>query len=254
MVKVICWNTNHRKEPWRWLHHSDADVALVQEACNPPFDVLDHIEIGPGEHWDAAMWNSDWWTDRFSTLSDRQTMVVKLSDRVRIEWFKQVGPISMVKEDEIAVSGIGTIAAARVVPLEGDLEPFIAVSIVCAMDRAASIHSKQVACRLLRRHGAPNHLRPVGVHRQCGPFDPPHTGSRRPQPDLWLQDRRSAGAGRTRERRLREDGNHRPRIDRATVPGRENGHPHAELSGAGHPKRAYLPHCEGGPSDCQSAT
>ena len=128
MVRIVCWNTNYRKEPWRRLRDTKADVALIQEACNPPSDALDLVEIGPREHWDAAVWNSDWWKGRFPTLSDRQTMVVKLSDRVRIEWFKQVGPVSMVKEDEIAVSGIGTIAAARVIPLEGDPEPFIAVS------------------------------------------------------------------------------------------------------------------------------
>ena len=29
MVKMVCWNTNHQKEPWRWLHQMDADVALV---------------------------------------------------------------------------------------------------------------------------------------------------------------------------------------------------------------------------------
>lgn len=128
MVRMVCWNTNYRKEPWRRLRDTKADVALIQEACNPPSDAPDLVEIGPKEHWDATVWNSDWWKGRFRTLSDRQTMVVKLSDRVQIEWFKQVGPISMVKEDEIAVSGIGTIAAARVIPLEGSLEPFIAVS------------------------------------------------------------------------------------------------------------------------------
>ena len=53
-------------------------------------------------------------------------MVVKLSDRVEVEWFKQVSPISVTAEDEIAVSGIGTIAAARIIPR--DAEPFIAVS------------------------------------------------------------------------------------------------------------------------------
>ena len=53
-------------------------------------------------------------------------MVVKLSDRVEVEWFKQVSPIGETLEDEIAVSGIGTIAAARVVP--NDDPPFIAVS------------------------------------------------------------------------------------------------------------------------------
>ena len=47
MVKVVCWNTNHQKEPWRWLHQMDADVALVQEACDPPSDARDRVDIGP---------------------------------------------------------------------------------------------------------------------------------------------------------------------------------------------------------------
>ena len=59
-------------------------------------------------------------------LYDRWPMVVRLSDRVEVEWFKQVSPISNLDRDEIAVSGIGTVAAARVKP-EGAL-PFIAVS------------------------------------------------------------------------------------------------------------------------------
>jgi hypothetical protein len=53
---------------------------------------------------------------------------VKLSDRVRVEWFKQVGPISETGADEIAVSGIGTVAAARIVPRDPAEPPFIAVS------------------------------------------------------------------------------------------------------------------------------
>ena len=55
-------------------------------------------------------------------------MVVRLSDRVEVEWFKQVSPIGWTEHDEIAVSGIGTIAAARVTPRDGSIEPFIAVS------------------------------------------------------------------------------------------------------------------------------
>ncbi len=53
--------------------------------------------------------------------------MVKLSDRVDVEWFKQISPISWPAGDEIAVSGIGTIAAARVTPRDGS-DPFIAVS------------------------------------------------------------------------------------------------------------------------------
>lgn len=56
-------------------------------------------------------------------------MVVRLSNRVSVDWFKQVGPVGWVdREDESAVSGIGTITAARVTPTDGSAAPFIAVS------------------------------------------------------------------------------------------------------------------------------
>ena len=104
-----------------------ADVALLQEAGNPPADVAGRVDTGPRAHWDSHVWNSEWWKGRWPNLIDRWAKVVKLSDRVEVEWFKQVGPISASAEDEIAVSGIGTIAAARVKPRDGS-EPFIAVS------------------------------------------------------------------------------------------------------------------------------
>ena len=126
MVKIVCWNMAYRKKSWCWLRDMDVDVALVQEACNPPPDVVCHIDTGPREHWDPTAWNSDWWVGRWRKLTDRHTMIVKRSDQAPVAWFKQVGPISTVNEDEIAVSGIGTIAAARVSP--PGAEPFIAVS------------------------------------------------------------------------------------------------------------------------------
>ena len=55
-------------------------------------------------------------------------MVVKLSDRVEVEWFNQVSPISGVADDEIAVSGIGHIAAAKVIRQESETKPFIVIS------------------------------------------------------------------------------------------------------------------------------
>ena len=55
-------------------------------------------------------------------------MVVKLSDRVKVEWFRQVLPTAPEEQDdEIAVSNVGSIAAARFIPLENG-EPFIARS------------------------------------------------------------------------------------------------------------------------------
>ena len=128
MTKVVCWNTARRREPWRCLAKMDADVALLQEACKPPPDIAGQIGLGCDEHWDSRLWNSRWYEERgrFKKLFDRWTRVVKLSDRVEIEWFKQVSPIGVPEPDEFPVSGIGTVAAARVKPRNA--QPFVVVS------------------------------------------------------------------------------------------------------------------------------
>ncbi len=134
-VVVVSWNIAKRHEPWRQLLEMDADVALLQEAGQPPPDVADRIDTIPKEHWDSHLWNStSWWEGRWPRLHDRWPMVVKLSDRVEVEWFKQVGPIcGDTAEDEMAVSGIGTIAAALIKPK--DAPPFIAVSMYARWTR-----------------------------------------------------------------------------------------------------------------------
>ena len=128
MIRVVSWNIAKKHAAWRCLPHMDADVALLQEVGEPPPDVADHLDIGPQESWSSHSWNSDWWRGRWPWLSDRWSMVVKLSDRVEVEWFKQIGPVSDFAEGEIAVSGIGTIAAARVTPRDGSVQPFIVAS------------------------------------------------------------------------------------------------------------------------------
>ncbi len=128
MIKVISWNIATRREPWRQLVQMDADVALLQEA-RPPLEDTGVLDIGPREAWDSHSWNSEWWHGRgWKALYDRWPMVVRLSDRVTVEWFKQVGPMAATEPDEISVSGIGTIAAARVTPLDKSIEPFVAIS------------------------------------------------------------------------------------------------------------------------------
>ncbi len=119
---VVSWNIAAKKEPWRQLLDMDADVALLQEARPPPPDVGQRVDTGPDEHWDSR-----WYEGHANRPVDRWPMVVRLSDRVEVEWFRQVGPISETADDEIAVSGIGAIAAARVVPRGAP--SFIAVSI-----------------------------------------------------------------------------------------------------------------------------
>lgn len=142
-ITVVNWNIATRHAAWRELIQMDADVALLQEARPPPDDVVKQLgaalprgenvgllDIGPREAWDSHSWNSDWWHGRgWRALFERWPMVVRLSDRVDVEWFKQISPVSEGAEpDEIEVSGIGTITAARVTPRDGSVEPFVAVS------------------------------------------------------------------------------------------------------------------------------
>ncbi len=128
-TRIICWNIAKRRKPWRELASmEEVDVGLLQEAGQPPAEVADRVRLGPEEHYDSHVWNSRWFEGRWKQLHDRWPMVVALSERVRVEWFKQVSPISSVAEDEIAVSGIGAIAAARVIPVESATAPFIVVS------------------------------------------------------------------------------------------------------------------------------
>lgn len=76
MVKLIAWNIAQSSEAWRLLIASDADIALLQEAKEPPADVAEKIDIdptpwrtGPNRLWRAA--------------------IVKLSNRAEVRW--QIG-------------------------------------------------------------------------------------------------------------------------------------------------------------------
>ncbi len=129
MISLVSWNVAKRHQPWRDLvSMGDVDAALLKEAGRVAPDVADRVWLGPEAHYDSHGWNSRWYEGRFGRLFDRWPMVVRLSDRVKLEWFKQVSPISFVAADEIAVSGIGTIAAAHVVPKDERTEPFVAIS------------------------------------------------------------------------------------------------------------------------------
>ena len=119
MIKVVSWNIARWKEPWRELvqmaRNGDADLALLQEAGSPPADLVDQIEFEGGVFWDRK-------------LFDRWPLVVRLSDRVTVEPYRQVPPTGDFGEDEIGVSGIGTVAAARVIPDGNEDEAVVAVS------------------------------------------------------------------------------------------------------------------------------
>ena len=148
MITVVSWNINKQLDTWDQLLGMDADVALLQEVGSVPPDAIPHIGVPNWDPWEP--WENKWY--------DRYPMVVRLSDRVRIEWFRPVLPQRQGWEDknEIAVSDIGTVAFARVIPLDGQ-EPFIAVSMYArwlraqpsASERQRYIYSDRSAHRII---------------------------------------------------------------------------------------------------------
>ncbi|MDE0523323.1 MAG: hypothetical protein OXH76_13555 [Boseongicola sp.] len=119
MIKLVSWNIDKREAPWRELNEmalrGEVDVALLQEAGSPPGDLTNTIPFKNDVFWDQRLY-------------DRWPLVVGLSDRVKVEGFRLVEPISELGEGHVGTSGIGTMAAARVTPLDQPTRPFVAVS------------------------------------------------------------------------------------------------------------------------------
>ena len=90
-VRLVSWNVAGRYEPWRELVKMGVDVALLQETGRVPPDVAGSVEVDP---------NEPWLKHQFSIWPK----IVKLSDRVKVEWFKQVDPISETKSDEMSLA------------------------------------------------------------------------------------------------------------------------------------------------------
>ena len=50
MTTIVCWNMQRKRASWQFLceRHGDADIALLQEACTPPVEVADKLDVGLG--------------------------------------------------------------------------------------------------------------------------------------------------------------------------------------------------------------
>ena len=127
-VKVISWNIDGRAAPWHRLIAMDADVALLQEAGEPPQDLVRPIDVDPAP-----------WRTAGRLRWPRRTAIAKLSDRVNVEWIEAQ---SLVDADagEFAVSRPGTLTAAIV--MAPDTEPFVVVSMYSLWEKLhASVRS-----------------------------------------------------------------------------------------------------------------
>ena len=118
MLNIVSWNICRRRAAWdvllRMRDEEGVDLALLQEVGK---HVPEGVERG-GEDW-------DW------SVCDRWPAVVRLSDRVKVEWFKAAPLYRSPQAHEFAVSDIRTVAAAKVTPWQDGRpagEPFIAAS------------------------------------------------------------------------------------------------------------------------------
>jgi hypothetical protein len=114
MVKLVSWNIARRQIAWRFLVECDADIALLQEAAAPPADIATMIDVDP----------APWETAGSGRIRRWRTAIVKLSDRVEVQWL-EAKPLHEANPGELGVSRPGTLAAATVIPSSG--APFVVV-------------------------------------------------------------------------------------------------------------------------------
>ena len=93
----------------------DADVALLQETGAPPQDLPRPIDVDP----------APWRTPGADGWRPWRTAIVKLSERVQVEWIGTKA-LEDAASREFAVSRLGTLTAACV--SAPDVEPFVVVS------------------------------------------------------------------------------------------------------------------------------
>lgn len=116
-IRIVSWNIARRTEPWYELLDTGADIALLQEAAEPPADVRERITVG-SEAWTTA-------GDHSGRTRKWRTAIVALTDRVEVEWMRP-GRVGDEQPGELAVSRHGTLAAATV--SAPGYEPFFVAS------------------------------------------------------------------------------------------------------------------------------
>ena len=127
IIRVVSWNIAKQRDPWFELaemtRQGEVDLALLREAGEPPSKFADRFRYENDAREPEPL--------------DRWPLVVQLSDKVEVEWFRQVPAMEWWRDErEIEVSDIGTMVVARVVPWGQAEEAFLAVSMYARWTRA----------------------------------------------------------------------------------------------------------------------
>ncbi len=157
MLKLVSWNIAHRKSAWKMLAACDVDIALLQEAGEPPADPVSRFDAG------AEPWRTDG-SGAGQALKWR-TAIVRLHPNVALERI-ETARLHEASDGKLAVSRLGSIAAAHVDdPTTG--ERFTVVSLYALWERQfcaagsgpiyadASVHRliSDVAALVVRENG-----------------------------------------------------------------------------------------------------
>jgi len=125
-MKIISWNIARRDDAWRELLNMDADIALLQEATQPPPDVADKVIIDP----------APWITVGAGKNRQWKSAIVDLSQKSKIKWLESK-PLENAMPKELGVSRLGTLNAAEVTSADG--ATFILVSMYAAWENPHAI-------------------------------------------------------------------------------------------------------------------
>ena len=115
-MKIITWNIAGMIKPWQMLPEADADLALLQEAREPPQEVACQLELD-GAPWSAVGQDA---------VRRWRTAIVRLSNDINVEWI-DAKPLDCAGYNELGVSRLGTLAAAHV--KAPGIEPLVVVSV-----------------------------------------------------------------------------------------------------------------------------
>ncbi len=116
-MKIISWNMARKHESWRFLLdlEFDFDLALLQEAGEPPPDVAKLISANSAIDVDSAPWE----TMIVGGRPAYRTAIFKLSDRTEVDW-TETKSLDTARTGELVASWPGTLAAASVKPPSGE--------------------------------------------------------------------------------------------------------------------------------------
>lgn len=102
-LNIISWNLAHRPRLWQAVSESSADIALLQEACEPPADVLHLLRVDP----------EPWHTDGAGKHRRWRVAIAQINPRIELRRHL-IRSICDAHPGELAVSRVGTLAAADV--------------------------------------------------------------------------------------------------------------------------------------------